>query len=164
MIIVEAVSQDHDLGRLVDEINAASWDAANDMAEYGVEALREYLGRQDTIFVACHEVTQGQRLLLGIASARVETKPYGRERWLYVDEVDVCADRRRRGAGTAIMRKLLEIAEAARCAEVWLGAEANNQAANALYRALRPDDDRPVVGYTFELREATATPPTSSDC
>lgn len=162
MIIVEAVSQGDDLGRLVDEINAASWDPANDMAEYGVEALWEYLGRQDTIFVACHEVTQGQRLLLGIASARLETKPYGGERWLYVDEVDVCADRRRRGAGTAIMKKLVEMAEAESCAEVWLGTEADNQAANALYRALGPDDVASVVGYTFELRNATATPPTSS--
>ena len=75
----------------------------------------------------------------------------GKERWLYVDEVDVCADQRQKGAGKAIMEKLIALAETADCEEVWLGTEADNLAANALYRSLDPDDIGEVVGYTFEM-------------
>jgi ribosomal protein S18 acetylase RimI-like enzyme len=151
VVIVKIVSKDDDVRCLVAEINSASWDEANEMSEYGADALSEYLGRQDTIFLACHKLADGEQTLLGIASARLEVKPYSRERWLYVDEVDVCADQRRKGAGSAIMKKLFEIAAEAECEEVWLGAEANNQAANALYRSLHPDEVAHVVGYTYEI-------------
>jgi ribosomal protein S18 acetylase RimI-like enzyme len=152
VIVARVVTKDDDLGRLVEEINSASWDEANEMTEFDADALSDYLDRQDTIFVACHEHLDGNRMLLGIASSRLEMKPYGRERWLYVDEVDVCADQRRKGAGRAIMRRLLEIAAAAGCAELWLGTEPDNRAANALYRSLDPDDVDRFVGYTFEFR------------
>jgi ribosomal protein S18 acetylase RimI-like enzyme len=48
------------------------------------------------------------------------------------------------------MQKLMEIAYEKGCAEVWLGAEVENMAANALYRSLEPDEVSQVVGYTFE--------------
>ena len=35
-------------------------------------------------------------------------------------------------------------------AEVWLATEVDNDAANALYRSLEPDDVAEVVGYTYE--------------
>ena len=90
---------------------------------------------------------------MGMASGRFEIKPYGQERWLYVDEVDVCADQRQKGAGKAIMQRLIELAEQAGCEELWLGTEVDNAAANALYRSLQPDDVSQVVGYTFETDE-----------
>ncbi len=151
MIAVSVVTLDDNLQQLVDEINQAAWDDANEMSEYDVAALSAYLDRQDTRLVACHDVTDDGRTLLGMASARVEPKPYENARWLYVDEVDVCADQRRRGAGKAIMRKLIELARAADCKEVWLGAEQDNLAANALYQSLNPDDVTQVIGYTYEL-------------
>ena len=77
-------------------------------------------------------------------------KPYDHELWLYVDEVDVCADQRQKGAGKAIMNKLLDIAEDEECEEVWLGTEVDNVAANALYRSIDPDDIEQFVGYTWE--------------
>lgn len=152
MIVASIVTSADDLGRLVEEINSASWDEANEMTEFDADALSEYLDRQDTIFVACHELRDEERILLGIASSRVEMKPYGRERWLYVDEVDVCADQRRKGAGKAIMSRLLEIAAEAGCEELWLGTEPDNRSANALYRSLDPDDVAQFVGYTFEFK------------
>jgi len=151
VIVASVVTREDDLRRLVEEINSASWDEANEMTEFDADALAEYLDRQDTVFVACHELIGADRILLGIASSRLEMKPYGRERWLYVDEVDVCADQRRKGAGKAIMRKLLEIAAEARCEELWLGTEPDNRAANALYRSLGPDSVDLFVGYTFEF-------------
>jgi len=158
MIVVRAVTMDDDLMLLVSEINSATWDQANEMSTYDTEGLSEYLRGQDTVFLACHDVVEGRRTLLGMASARLQTKPYGQERWLYVDEVDVCADQRRRGAGTALMKELLAIADHAACNEVWLGADAENVSANALYRSLSPDDVARVVGYTYDLATRVAIP------
>lgn len=153
MFVAKVITIDDDLQRLVEEINNASWDDANEMSEFDVESLIEYLLRQDTLFVACHEGDDADRTLLGFASSRMEIKPYAKERWLYVDEVDVCSDQRKKGAGKAIMRKLIEIAEDTGCDEVWLGTEVDNQPANALYRSLDPDEVEKFIGYTYETDE-----------
>lgn len=151
MITTEQITSTHDLARLVAEINDASWDDANDMATHHVDDLAAYLERQDTVFVACHHVDGTSRTLLGVASGRLEMKPHDRERWLYVDEVDVCADQRRRGAGSAIMARLLQVAREAGCVEVWLGTEVDNDAANALYGSLGPTERETFIGYAWEV-------------
>ncbi len=139
-----------DLHELAAAINQSSWDGANEMSAYDPDALAAYLKREDTVFVACHDVSVTPPTLMGIASSRIEMKPYARQLWLYVDEVDVCADQRQRGAGKHLMRALINIAQDAGCEELWLGTEVDNQPANALYRALDPDDVADVVGYTYE--------------
>jgi ribosomal protein S18 acetylase RimI-like enzyme len=153
VISVKVITREDDIQGLVKEINSASWDDANEMTTYDVEALSDYLDHQGTVFLACHDTVHDRSALLGIASARLEVKPYDRERWLYIDEVDVCADQRQKGAGKAIIRKFIAIAEEAGCEEVWLGTESDNQAANALYRSLDPDDIAQVIGYTYEIEE-----------
>jgi ribosomal protein S18 acetylase RimI-like enzyme len=139
MIDVNILTSSDDLSKIVHEINHASWDSANEMSVYDVESLSTYLERKDTLFVTCHDISSDPPTLLGIASSRIEIKPYGKELWLYVDEVDVCSDQRQKGAGKAIMQKLIEIASERACKEVWLGAEVENIAANALYLSLKPD-------------------------
>ncbi len=151
MIVVERIGVDDDLRELVAEINQAAWDDANDMGEYDAESLRAYLERPDTVFVACHEIDGAGRTLLGCASGRVEMKPYDTERWLYVDEVDIAADQRRKGAGGVIMTKLFDIARRAGCVEVWLGTEVDNVAANGLYGSLEPSERETFVGYAWKL-------------
>lgn len=143
-----------DLGELVAEINRARWDDQNAIEGYEVDALRAYLAREGTVFVVCHDVEDGRRSFVGMASGRVEQKPYAHERWLYVDEVDVAADQRRRGVGRVLMEFLFEHAETCDCREVWLATEAGNDAANALYRSLRPSEVEAVVGYAFAPRRA----------
>ncbi|XOV87061.1 MAG: GNAT family N-acetyltransferase [Pseudomonadota bacterium] len=150
MISVSIITINDDLDQLVLDINEAEWDEANDMSEYDVEALEAYLLAPDTVFVACYETTDHSEQLAGIASARFQIKPYDKARWLYVDEVDVCADMRQRGAGKAMMLMLIQLAEDEGCEDVWLGTEIDNFPANALYRSLDPDDIAEVVGYTFE--------------
>ena len=147
---VDVISIDDNLDELVNLINTAKWDEDNAISPYDVVALKMYLDRQDTVFVACFEEVQGHKILLGMASSRIEIKPYNQELWFYVDEVDVCADQRQRGVGSAIMKRLFTLAEEAGCEELWLGTEVENKAANALYRALDPDDVDQVVGYTWE--------------
>lgn len=139
-----------DIPALVTEINKAQWDERNAMPEYSESALRAYLNKEDTLFIACHAHEDQRQQLLGIASARIEQKPYDHERWMYVDEVDVCADQRRQGAGTLLMQALIDLAEAEGCEELWLGADADNEAAQALYQSLDPDDVTSVVGFTYE--------------
>ena len=88
-----------------------------------------------------------------MAYGRLEHKPYDFEKWLYIDEVDTCSDLRQRGVGTAMMKWLLQFADENDCDEVWLGTEVENDAANALYKSLRPSSIDAVVGYTFELED-----------
>ncbi len=152
-MIVRTITGEDNLPTLVAQINEASWDEANEMSVYEVEALSAYLERQDTIFIACHEAHAGGETLLGIASSRIEMKPYDKALWLYVDEVDVCTNHRQRGVGKLMMQKLLEIAEEQGCEELWLGTEFDNVPANALYESLSPDDIAKVIGYTFETDE-----------
>jgi len=157
MITVEIVTTDDDLDRLVDEINRAQWDDANEMSEYDVAALSAYLACQDTLFVACYDVIGTSRTLCGIASSRLQPRPYGKMRWLYVDEVDVCVDQRQKGAGKAMMRKLIEFAREADCHELWLGTEPENEAANTLYRSLDPGSVERFIGYTYALQKQAST-------
>jgi len=153
MIDVNIITPSDDLSKIVHEINHALWDSTNEMSVYDAESLSTYLEREDTLFITCHDISSDPPRLLGIASSRIEIKPYGKELWLYVDEVDVCSDQRRKGAGKAMMQKLIEIANEKGCEEVWLGAEVENMAANALYRSLKPATVSRVVGYTFEINE-----------
>lgn len=152
MIIAKTLSTDDDLPALVQEINQASWDDANEISAYSVQALVAYLGRPDNFFVVSYGIQDGSRKLLGVASARLQLKPYGNEPWLYVDEVDVCADERQKGAGKAMMHKLIEIARESDCEEVWLGTEVDNQAANALYASLEPDEVAQFIGYAYTMQ------------
>lgn len=153
MIIVKSVSHKNNLQQVVDEINQSAWDDDNDLTAYDVDSLRAYLGHQDSIFLVCYEETGNQTTFLGMASARIQIKPYAQQRWLYVDELDVCANQRKKGAGKALMLQLLKIARASDCQELWLGTELDNLAANALYRSLHPEEIEQFIGYTYETSD-----------
>lgn len=150
-IRISRVELGADLDRLVAEINRCSWDEDNELPEFDTRSLRGYLARQDTVFVTCHEISEGGRQLLGMASGRIEMKPYGGLHWLYIDEVDVPVNQRRRGVGKMLMEYLLELGASCGCTEVWLGTEPDNEAALALYRSLSPIDEEPVVGFAWQL-------------
>jgi len=150
-IEVKRISRSDDLKALVTLINSAEWDADNDVDPYSVAALESYLLKQDTVFVVAL-TTEGEQQLVGMASGRIELKPYEHMKWLYIDEVDTCANQRRKGVGRALMERLLEIAREADCEEVWLGTESDNVAAKALYQSLAPDEVDQVVGYLFDIK------------
>ena len=81
----------------------------------------------------------------------IEVKPYAGERWLYVDEVDVDVDQRRKGADSAIIEKLFEIGREAGCIEVRLVTEVENDAASGVYGNLAPTERETCVGYAWSL-------------
>ncbi|MDN3649538.1 GNAT family N-acetyltransferase [Reinekea marina] len=144
---VKEIELHDDLSSLVSLINNAMWDDANEISVFDVESLTAYLSRQDTVFLACYIDEQ----IAGIASARIEIKPYGKEQWLYIDEVDVCVNFRKLGVGKYMMKSLLTIAKAHNCTEAWLGTETDNKAANALYSSLKPTEIEEFIGFNFDL-------------
>lgn len=150
-IAARLVSIDDDLDTLVTQINQAEWDEANEMTTYNTTSLSRYITHTDTLFVTCHDLTTQPPTLLGMASARIEMKPYDGSLWLYVDEVDVCANQRQRGAGKQLMNWLLSHARELGCEELWLGTEPDNEPANALYRSLKANEVETFVGYTYTL-------------
>jgi ribosomal protein S18 acetylase RimI-like enzyme len=139
-----------DLHQLAADINSAQWDTANDLddADYSAESLTNFVADDDRILI----VARHQERFVGIASATVLLKPYEQERWMYVDEVDVVADYRKQGAGTALMKELLCIAKINHCAELWLGTEHDNGSALKLYESLEPDDTESFVGFTYRIQ------------
>lgn len=148
---VRVVTPEDDLTTLVDHINAAQWDEANETQPYAVDALRSYLRIRDAVFVVCYLVDGEKREFAGMASGRLEHKPYDFEKWLYIDEIDTCSNLRKQGVGTAVMNKLLEIADENDCDELWLATEVENSSARSFYESLKPDSIDAVIGYTFEL-------------
>lgn len=65
---------------------------------------------------------------------------------MFVNEVGVRDDYQRQGIGRAVTQKLIDIARARGCKGVWLGTEADNVAALALYRSMDGDE---VAGVYF---------------
>jgi len=153
---VDILESGDDLASVADAIGNAPWDEDNEVAGYSEATLRDYLNCQDTVFIVCYLVRDGVRQLGGMASARIETKPYAGGKWLYIDEVDTCSNLRRQGVGTALMRRLFAIASQAACEEVWLGTEVDNVAANRLYQSLDPEDIEAVNGYTYSAGKQQA--------
>jgi len=157
---VHVLTTSDNLEKLVNDINRALWDEDNEMSEYDISSLKAYLNQPDTVFITCYKPdssNDGSRpedfsgQLLGMASARFEHKPYDKNPWMYVDEVDVCVNQRRKGAGKLMMSVLIDMAEKAGCTELWLGTETDNDAAKALYQSLEPDEVEEFIGFNYEL-------------
>jgi len=74
----------------------------------------------------------------------------GTEMFLY--ELSVDPDRRRRGIGSALVRALAELARERGCYGMWVGAEAGNAAALATYRAAGAAPPEPflTLGWSFD--------------
>jgi ribosomal protein S18 acetylase RimI-like enzyme len=147
MIEVKQISLGEDLAVIVEAIKRASWSDSSEIEtlDYIVEKLKACIQQESHIF--CVAYLRGQ--FAGMASAFVLQRPDG-DMWLYVDEVDVCADMQRQGVGTAMMQFLFAEANKQQCREVWLGTEQDNVAANKLYSSLQPTETEAFVGYTFK--------------
>ncbi len=68
---------------------------------------------------------------------------------MFVNEVGVREDWRRRGIGRAVTERLIAVARARGCKGIWLGTEPDNDAALALYRGLGGDEE-PFVGFGWD--------------
>lgn len=97
-------------------------------------------------------IADGQ--VVGMASAVVYLHP-DKPPQLWINEVGVGREYRRRGIGTRLTEHLLELAWDLGCAEAWLATEEENAPARALYsslvarRASATERDKPVVLFSW---------------
>lgn len=71
---------------------------------------------------------------------------------LWINEVGVAPTHRGRGLGTALLRRLFEVAEGLGCHEAWVLTEQSNAPARRLYAGLGGRElAEPVVMFTFRL-------------
>lgn len=107
----------------------------------------QYLAQQGNYLVVA--IADGQ--VVGMASAITWVHP-DKPLQLFVNEVGVADRLQGRGIGKRLVRRLLELARAIGCDEVWVATEESNRAARALYASLngREEPERAVV-YTWHM-------------
>ena len=149
MIEVKAVTPGDDIDAIVALITASPWSENSEINpdDYSVDTVERCVNNEQQIF--CVASLDGK--FAGMASAFVLHKPDG-DVWLYVDEVDVCADAQQKGVGTAIMHFLFTYGKKYDCNEVWLGTEKDNVAANAFYQSQQPTEVEDFVGYLYKTQ------------
>lgn len=146
LIRVDIINNRSDLTKLTSQINNAQWDEANDIEEYRANSLVEFVSDKNNIMAIAYWDNQ----FAGLAFGTILTKAYDDNfKWLYVDEVDVTTNHRRKGVGKALMQKMLTIKEERECQELWLATEADNIPAQKLYESLSPKEIEDVKGYLF---------------
>lgn len=147
--IVAAMSDPSVTLHLVTAVNAHLLDrVAPNVFDHDVrpELLREFLANpMNHLVVAVDEGT-----VIGMASAISYVHP-DKPLQLFVNEVGVAAAHRRRGIGKRLMAALLDHGRRLGCTEAWVGTEAENEAALALYRSTSPTLEERVVIFTYEL-------------
>jgi len=87
---VSIVSPHDNLERIVDDINTASWDEANEITAYDVQSLTTYLKHQDTLFIVCYDNTPTIRVLMGLLELADEADC--EEVWLGTEVDNVAAN------------------------------------------------------------------------
>jgi len=76
---------------------------------------------------------------------------------LWVNEVGVAVEARRRGVGQALMNCLFELGRELGCSEAWVLTERSDEAAEALYRSVGGlEDAGKTVSFSFQLRDLEA--------
>lgn len=96
-------------------------------------------------------------VVVGMASAIHHVHPDKRPQ-LFVNEVGVAPTYRGQGIGSRLVEALLERARAIGCTEAWVLTEADNEAAQALYRSTGGIvEAEPPVLFTFPLESRDPT-------
>jgi aminoglycoside 3-N-acetyltransferase I len=95
---------------------------------------------------------------VGMISGVEMTHPdKGTEMFLY--ELGVADDARRRGVATALVGALAQVARERGCYGMWVGTEVDNTAALATYRRAGATDEAPFVSLTWDLTDPAGRPP-----
>ncbi|MEM9580146.1 MAG: GNAT family N-acetyltransferase [Pseudomonadota bacterium] len=86
--------------------------------------------------------------VIGFASGVILFHP-DKQPMLFISEVGVEDDMRRRGIAAALCNQLKTLAEGQGCTGTWLATEDDNVAARALYRSLEANETEGVVVYDW---------------
>ena len=88
--------------------------------------------------------------VVGFAFGTVMMRP-DKPTAFYLDEVGVHEDYRRQGIARRMVTRIRDLARDRGCETLWLGAEGDDEAANALYRALGGRETSGVSIYSWDL-------------
>lgn len=86
--------------------------------------------------------------VVGMASGCVLLHP-DKQPAFFINEVGVNENMRMRGIGTALTQKLMALAQAKGCADIWLATEVDNVEARALYKKLKARETKDIVVYDW---------------
>ncbi len=135
---------DVDLAAVADQLNDPAWEEFDN--KFSAQSLADFL--QDANHVYLQAKVDGQ--IAGASHGYLMQHPAG-PKYFYVDEVDTLRQFRRQGVATAMMKELFRLANELGASEVWLGADEDNDAANALYKKLEPSKIEPGNIYTWKV-------------
>lgn len=98
-----------------------------------------------------HEIVLGlcNGVVVGMATGTVLLHP-DKPPVMFVNEVGVSEEYRQRGFATLILERFLAVARARGCEGVWLGTEADNDSARALYRKVGGRETAGLVIYDWD--------------
>lgn len=99
--------------------------------------------------VARNEGSNG--LVVGFVSAVRMFHPDKEKPEMFVNEIGVAPEYRRRGIGKALMKAMLEEAKKAGCRLAWLAVDEDNKAALALYRSAGGKAPEKQIHIDFDL-------------
>ena len=98
-----------------------------------------------------HEIVLGfsDGIVVGMATGVMVLHP-DKPPSMFINEVGVHEDFRRRGIATLVTQRLLDVARARGCEGIWLTAEGDNTSARALYRTLGARETGGLVIYDWD--------------
>lgn len=150
MIHVCRVKTDDNLKAICAQMQPDNWAADNEMTAYEPERLKAFLEAGSYLVLAY----KGERIA-GAAIAHKLVHPAGDGDSLYVHELDTHPDYRRQGVATMLMEEIFKIAKEQDMPEVWLATETDNNAANSLYKKLKPSEVQTSITYTYNTASST---------
>jgi ribosomal protein S18 acetylase RimI-like enzyme len=112
------------------------------------EATARFLGSPDHhLLLAYDDAGAPVGMVTGVETTHPDK---GTEMFLY--ELGVAPDARRRGIGTALVQALAALARERGCYDMWVGVDVGDEPALATYRRAGPDEESACVVLTWELR------------
>ncbi len=145
---IQVLATTDDLSTVCQQMQPEVWGADNEMTSYQPESPRKFLESGGLLVLA----RDGEKIA-GVVLCYVLPHPDGADT-LYVHELDTHPDYRRQGVATQLMQKAVEIAKEKGLREVWLCADADNEAANKLYQSISPTEVESTLTFTYGKIEA----------
>ena len=87
--------------------------------------------------------------VVGFASGTVLMHP-DKPPQFFINELGVHEDVRRRGIGTRLLERIMDLARDRGCQGIWFAAEADNAPARGLFRALGARETEGIVVYDWD--------------
>jgi aminoglycoside 6'-N-acetyltransferase I len=142
---------DTDLAEVATRLNEA--DSEVSLKTFTAKSLKDFLRDPERFYLIGYVGSQ----IAGVIHGYALHHPAG-VKYLYIDEVDTMERFRRQGVATAMMKEVFEIGREYGCDEAWLGTEADNDAAKALYLGLKPSEVENGPIYSWKLTQPSSRP------